>query len=155
MKKMDFLVLISVIILDQITKFWVFSYDSLRIEVIKDFFYIGQVKNSGAAWGILSGNMIIFYIITLIAIYYIYDIYRKSYDRAGYFRFALMLALGGAMGNFIDRLAFSYVRDFIDVYIFTYDFPLFNIADSALVIGVILIIFYSIKNPSEDILWEN
>ena len=81
MKKNDLLVLISVIILDQLTKFWVFSYDSLRIEVIKDFFYIGQVKNSGAAWGILSGNMIIFYIITIIAIYYIYDIYRKSYDQ--------------------------------------------------------------------------
>lgn len=152
MKKRDLAILLSVIVLDQITKIWAFNYERLNIEIIKDFFYLGQVKNSGAAWGILSGNMFIFFIVTLIAIYFIVDIYRKSTHRETYFRFALMLVLGGAIGNFIDRMYFGYVRDFLDFYIFSYDFPLFNIADSALVIGVILIIFYIIRNPHEEII---
>lgn len=152
MKKRDILILASVILLDQITKYLVFSYESLNIQIIKNFLYIGQVKNTGAAWGILSGNMIIFYIVTAVAIYFIFDIYRKSKDRPFYFNAALMLVMAGAIGNLIDRVAFNYVRDFIDVYIFGYDFPLFNIADSALVIGVGLVILYVLKNPSEEIL---
>lgn len=154
MKKKDLLIALIVIILDQISKFVVFGYENLNIEIIKDFFYLGQVKNSGAAWGVFSGNMILFYIVTVVAIYFIVDIYRKSYERTFYLRAALMLILGGTIGNFIDRLAFSYVRDFFDFYIFGYDFPLFNIADAALVCGVILVIFYVIKNPHEELIWE-
>lgn len=152
MKKRDILILVSVILLDQLTKFIVFSYQNLNIEIIKNFLYIGQVKNTGAAWGILSGNMIIFYIVTAVAVYFVFDIYRKSKERPFYFTAALMLIMGGALGNFIDRLFLNYVRDFINVYIFGYDFPLFNIADSALVIGVGLVMIYVLKNPSEDIL---
>lgn len=154
MKKRDIVILLSVIVIDQLTKLWAFSYDSLNIEIIKNFFYIGQVKNTGAAWGILSGNMIIFFIVTLIAIYFIIDIYRKSKDRPWYFNVALILVLAGAIGNFIDRLTLGYVRDFFDFYIFSYDFPLFNVADSALVVGVIVIIYYIIRNPHEDIIWK-
>lgn len=152
MKKRDIVILLSVIVIDQLTKLWAFSYDSLNIEIIKNFFYIGQVKNTGAAWGILSGNMVIFFIVTLIAIYFIVDIYRKSKERPWYFNVALMLVLAGAIGNFIDRMTLGYVRDFFDFYIFSYDFPLFNVADSALVVGVIVIIYYIIRNPHEDII---
>lgn len=152
MKKRDIIVLVSILILDQLTKIWVFSYDKLNIEVIKGFFYIGQVKNTGAAWGMLSGNMWIFYIVTAIAIVFIFNIYRKSTHREWYFNTALMLIAAGALGNFIDRLMLGYVRDFFDFFIFGYDFPLFNIADSALVVGVFVVIFYVIKHPHEDIL---
>lgn len=152
MKKRDVLTVILVLLLDQITKYIVFAYDSLNIQVIKNFFYIGQVKNTGAAWGILSGNMWIFYVVTLVAIVFILNVYRKSEHREWYFKTALMLILAGAIGNFIDRLAFNYVRDFLDFHIFGYDFPLFNIADSALVVGVMLVILYVIRNPHEDIL---
>lgn len=152
MKRRDLLILGSILILDQITKYIVFTYDSLNIKLINNFLYIGQVKNTGAAWGILSGNMFIFYIVTAIAVYFIIDIYRKSKDRSAYFNISLMLILAGALGNLIDRVFLNYVRDFIDVYIFGYDFPLFNVADSALVIGVILMIYYVIKNPHEEIL---
>lgn len=154
MKKRDVLTVILVLLLDQITKYIVFAYDSLNIQVIKNFFYIGQVKNTGAAWGILSGNMWIFYVVTLVAIVFILNVYRKSEHREWYFKTALMLILAGAIGNFIDRLAFNYVRDFLDFHIFGYDFPLFNIADSALVVGVMLVILYVIRNPHEDILWK-
>lgn len=152
MKKRDVLTVILVLLLDQITKYIVFAYDSLNIQVIKNFFYIGQVKNTGAAWGILSGNMWIFYVVTLVAIVFILNVYRKSEHREWYFKTALMLILAGAIGNFIDRLVFNYVRDFLDFHIFGYDFPLFNIADSALVVGVMLVILYVIRNPHEDIL---
>lgn len=152
MKKKDLLILLAVIVIDQITKVLVFNYDSLNIQVIKGFFYIGQVKNTGAAWGIFSGNMILFYVVTIIAIGYIINIYRKCIDRPFYLRGALMLVLGGAIGNFIDRLSLNYVRDFFDFYIFGYDFPLFNIADAALVVGVGLVILYIIRNPHEEII---
>ncbi len=152
MKLRDLLIFISIIVLDQVTKFWVFCYEALNLEIIKNFLYIGQVKNTGAAWGILSGNMIVFYIVTAIAVYFIVDVYRKSKDRPLYFNIALMFVLAGAIGNLIDRVVFNYVRDFISVFIFGYDFPLFNIADSALVLGVFAIVFYVLKNPHEEIL---
>lgn len=152
MKKRDILVFILILGLDQITKIMAFANDSLNVEIIKDFFYLGQVKNTGAAWGVLEGNMIIFYVVTLIAVVYIFRLYKKSSDKPRYLQLATLLLLAGAIGNFIDRIMLGYVRDFLDFYIFGYDFPLFNIADSALVIGVITLIFYVVKHPHEDLI---
>ncbi len=152
MKKRDILVFILILGLDQITKIMAFANDSLNVEIIKDFFYLGQVKNTGAAWGVLEGNMIIFYVVTLIAVVYIFRLYKKSSDKPRYLQLATLLLLAGAIGNFIERIMLGYVRDFLDFYIFGYDFPLFNIADSALVIGVITLIFYVVKHPHEDLI---
>ncbi|NLC33712.1 MAG: signal peptidase II [Erysipelothrix sp.] len=152
MKKRDILVFILILGLDQITKIMAFANDSLNVEIIKDFFYLGQVKNTGAAWGVLEGNMLIFYVVTLIAVVYIFRLYKKSSDKPRYLQLATLLLLAGAIGNFIDRIMLGYVRDFLDFYIFGYDFPLFNIADSALVIGVITLIFYVVKHPHEDLI---
>jgi len=136
-----YLIAIAIIILDQWTKWLVVSNMEIgeSIPVIENFFYLTSHRNQGAAWGILQGQMWFFYIITIIVIgvviYYMQQFAKES-RLAGV---ALSLILGGAIGNFIDRVFRKEVVDFADTLIFTYDFPIFNVADSALVIGVILV----------------
>ncbi len=109
---------------------------SESIPIIENFLYITSHRNQGAAFGILQGQMWFFYIVTIIVIIGIVYYMEKEakYDRL--FGTALGLVLGGAIGNFIDRVFRGEVVDFINTYIFTYNFPIFNVADSALCIGV-------------------
>ncbi|WP_409292148.1 signal peptidase II [Peribacillus sp. SCS-37] len=139
-----FIVALFVIALDQFTKWLIVKNLELgeSIEVISQFFYITSHRNRGAAWGVLEGQMWFFYIITLVVvaglIYYIVK-HAKNNVLLGV---SLGLMLGGAVGNFIDRVWRREVVDFIHVYIVDYSFPVFNIADSALCIGVVMLIIY-------------
>ena len=129
------------IIVDQLTKFLVVKYMTLgqSISVIDNFLYITSHRNEGAAWGILQGKMIFFYVVTLVVIGLVILWIRKlDIKKEKMLVIALSLILGGALGNFIDRVMYQHVVDFINTYIFGYDFPIFNIADSALCIGVFL-----------------
>ena len=129
------------IIVDQLTKFLVVKYMTLgqSISVIDNFLYITYHRNEGAAWGILQGKMIFFYVVTLVVIGLVILWIRKlDIKKEKLLVIALSLILGGALGNFIDRVMYQQVVDFINTYIFGYDFPIFNIADSALCIGVFL-----------------
>lgn len=129
------------IIVDQLTKFLVVKYMTLgqSISVIDNFLYITSHRNEGAAWGILQGKMIFFYVVTLVVIGLVILWIRKlDIKKEKLLLIALSLILGGALGNFIDRVMYQHVVDFINTYIFGYDFPIFNIADSALCIGVFL-----------------
>jgi|SRR5690625_4127758 len=137
-----YMIALLVIILDQWTKWLVVKnmalYDSITL--IDGFFYITSFRNKGAAWGILQNQMIFFYIITIIVVIGIIYYLHKHVKNNLFQGIAIAFILGGAIGNFIDRLIRKEVVDFIDVMIFTYDYPIFNLADSFLVIGVILII---------------
>ena len=129
------------IIVDQLTKFLVVKYMTLgqSISVIDNFLYITSHRNEGAAWGLLQGKMIFFYVVTLVVIGLVILWIRKlDIKKEKLLVIALSLILGGALGNFIDRVMYQHVVDFINTYIFGYDFPIFNIADSALCIGVFL-----------------
>ncbi len=129
------------IIVDQLTKFLVVKYMTLgqSISVIDNFLYITSHRNEGAAWGILQGKMIFFYVVTLVVIGLVILWIRKlDIKKEKLLVIALSFILGGALGNFIDRVMYQHVVDFINTYIFGYDFPIFNIADSALCIGVFL-----------------
>ena len=129
------------IIVDQLTKFLVVKYMTLgqSISVIDNFLYITSHRNEGAAWGILQGKMIFFYVVTLVVIGLVILWIRKlDIKKEKLLVIALSLILGGALGNFIDRVMYKHVVDFINKYIFGYVFPIFNIADSALCIGVFL-----------------
>lgn len=131
----------ATIIIDQLTKFLVVKYMTIgqSISIIDHFLYITSHRNEGAAWGILQGKMLFFYVVTLIVIgVVILWIRRLDVKKEKLLVIALSLILGGAIGNFIDRVMYQHVVDFIDTYIFGYDFPIFNIADSALCIGVFL-----------------
>src|SRR5699024_10718470 len=109
-----------------------------HIPLIENFFSLTSHRNSGAAWGILEGQMIFFYIITtvvIIGIIYYLQIYGSERQLLA---ISLSFILGGAIGYFIDRIFRKDVVDFLYCTIFTYDYTIFNIADSSLVIGVFL-----------------
>lgn len=137
-----YLIALFVILFDQITKWLIVKKMDLgeSIEIINNFLYITSHRNTGAAWGILEGQMAFFYIITVIVIIFIVYYIQTAARNNKILGISFGLILGGAIGNFIDRLFRKEVVDFINTYIFTYDFPVFNIADSALVIGVGLLI---------------
>jgi signal peptidase II len=132
---------LGIILVDQWSKWLIVKYMEYgeSIPVIENIFYITSHRNRGAAWGILQGQMWFFYIVTAIVIagivYYI-----KKYAADKLTGVALGLILGGAIGNFIDRLFRQEVVDFFHVYIFSYSFPVFNVADASLCIGVVLLI---------------
>ncbi|UFU01361.1 signal peptidase II [Radiobacillus kanasensis] len=137
-----YLLALFIIGIDQLTKWRIVQTMDIgeSIPVIEPFLYITSHRNTGAAWGILEGKMGFFYVVTVIVIavvvYYMQK-YGKESKLAG---ISLGLILGGAIGNFIDRLFRKEVVDFVDVYIGSYDFPIFNVADSALVVGVIALL---------------
>ena len=133
-----YIIALLVIALDQFTKWLIVKNFELgeSVKVIENFLYITSHRNRGAAWGILQGQMWFFYIITVIVIIGIVYYMQKAAKDNKLLGISLALMLGGAIGNFIDRLFRKEVVDFVNTYIFGYDFPVFNIADSALVIGV-------------------
>ena len=142
MRIRDYFLLFILLLCDVITKLYVVLKLELgqKIEVIKDFFYITPAHNTGAAWSMLAGKISFFIIVAGIAVLII-AIYFGTYRvKNGLQRFALLLVLAGTVGNMIDRIAYGYVIDFLDFYIFGYDFPIFNVADSFLTVGVVLII---------------
>lgn len=143
---MYYIIAILIILFDQLTKWIIVKTMDIgeRIPIIENALYITSHRNRGAAWGILQNQMWFFYIITVIVIIVLVIYIQKINIRQKLLGIALGLMLGGAIGNFIDRVFRKEVVDFIDTYIFTYNFPIFNIADSALVIGVILVMIYTL-----------
>jgi len=136
-----FLLVFGLILLDQLTKLWITEAIEYRssIRVIENFLYITHHHNEGAAWGILQGQTWFLYATTIFALgifgYFLKDI---AFKGKLIFSIGILLLISGAIGNFIDRIFLGYVIDFIDVYIFSYDYPIFNLADSYLTIGMIL-----------------
>lgn len=137
-----YIVALIIILIDQITKWLVVVNMEIgqRITIIEDFFYLLSHRNSGAAWGILQGQMIFFYIVTVIVMVGVVYYMQKYAKNNKMLAIGLSLILGGAIGNFIDRLLRQEVVDFASFIIVNYNFPIFNVADSALTIGVILVI---------------
>lgn len=138
-----------VIALDQWTKWLVVQNMVLRERIIlwDPYFALLSHRNKGAAWGMLQGQMSLFTIITIIVIIGIIYYFHKEAKGKPMFQVGLMMLLGGAIGNFIDRLWRNEVVDFVDVLIpiINYDFPIFNIADAALTIGVVIMILFILK----------
>lgn len=136
------LVTLLIIGLDQFTKFLIVQNmeEGGSIPVLGEFLSITSHRNSGAAWGMFQNQMIFFYIVTIIVLVILVYVYIKEAKNNLVLQIAVALLLAGSLGNFIDRIIFQEVVDFVDVLIINYDFPIFNIADSALTIGVILMI---------------
>jgi signal peptidase II len=130
--------------LDQWTKFITVKGIPLGTtrDFIPGFLSFTHLRNTGAAWSLLEGKMIFFYVVTIIVSGVIIYLLVKNYKRSVWFSLGLSLVLAGAVGNFIDRLRLGYVVDMIQTDFM--NFPIFNVADSALVVGVICIFVYLI-----------
>ncbi|MGG2014397.1 signal peptidase II [Bacillus sp. S10(2024)] len=141
-----YLIALVVIAVDQVSKWIIVKEMELgeSIPIIDNVLYITSHRNRGAAWGILENKMWFFYVITVIFVIFIL-FYMKKYAKTDkLLGISLGLILGGAIGNFIDRVVRKEVVDFIHTYIFSYNFPVFNVADSALCVGVALIIIQTL-----------
>jgi len=140
------LILLSV---DQFSKYIIRQKMSLAesIPIIKSVFHITYVENRGIAFGLFPQGSSLFIVISLIIILGIIFFERKKVIKSLKERFCLGLILGGALGNLIDRLRFGFVIDFLDFRIW----PVFNLADSGVCIGGILMVFFLLrKRPCKE-----
>lgn len=137
-----FLVILVIIAADQVSKYLIvnsISYGDL-VPVINNFFYITYHENKGAAWGIFQNGRYFFIAIGIIILIILFYFLIKSKNKL--LKVSLSFLMGGAVGNLTDRIVRGSVVDFLDFYFGSYNFPTFNIADSFIVIGTILLAFY-------------
>ncbi len=149
-KKIVFIAILA-LALDQITKIIATTYLKLNIsvQIINKFFYLTLCQNEGAAWGLFKNTKFIIIIGTIIAIILIYHfVYVFKQNKRNNLAFGLLI--GGLLGNLADRIIFGYVRDFLDFYIFKYDYPIFNVADICIVIGIFLLMIAVLKGEDNN-----
>jgi len=144
---LSFLVSPSVIVLDQFTKYLIIKSFALHqyITVIQNFLTIVHTRNKGIAFGLFSGHgsgiqLTLLIITSLLAIAFIFYLLSSLSDKQAYAIVTLSLILGGAIGNLIDRMRWGEVVDFIDLHWYHYHWPAFNCADSAISIGLVLLL---------------
>lgn len=133
------ILLSTLVFLDQLTKIYFSRILNVgqTIPVIKNIFHLSLVYNSGAAFGVFQGKIFLFIIISVVAIYLIaLNIKHKPIN------YSWILVLSGAVGNLIDRARLGYVIDFLDFRVW----PVFNIADSCITIGMIILVFSMFKS---------
>lgn len=156
--RLSLIIKISAIVLmvtiDMLTKYYFQNYFNNGGEdftVIKHLFGITYTINTGAAFGIFGDNTVMLSIFTVLflAVFSFVDFYYGSNN--GWYVTGFSLIIGGALGNFIDRIALKGVRDFIELKFI--DFPIFNCADLFLTIGVacyiVYLLFYELKKPKQ------
>jgi signal peptidase II len=114
--------------------------------VIKDFFELTYTVNTGAAWSFLSGvswAQTFFKVLTMVSLVlfgvFLFYAFKQNYK---FLKYALVLVIAGTIGNFIDRILINGVIDFLSFTFWGWDFPVFNVADSCLTVGVIMIIVH-------------
>ena len=149
---MIYFLIISIIavIVDQFVKWWTVSnFDVYQgTQGVPGIFNIFYVQNRGAAWGMLENQHLLFYAITIIAVGVLVYLLWKERHSSKWVQLAYALMLAGAVGNFIDRLRLGYVVDMIRLEFI--DFPIFNIADSYLTVGVgLLFLMILVKGESK------
>lgn len=142
---MNYIIVIAVIILDQLSKILALKYlvPVGDIPIINNIFHLTYVENRGAAFGLFQNQKLFFVITTLLVLGFIW-FYAHNNRLHKVMIFGLSLVAGGAIGNLIDRVRLGFVVDYFHAVII--NFPVFNIADSAVVIGAILISIYILKN---------
>lgn len=140
---------VIVIVIDQITKVWIMQSMRLHesIPIVPNLFSLTYIRNPGAAFGLLAGSSnafrtVFFGVTSLFALALLGTILVRLPEKDWVGQLSIAGILGGAIGNLIDRLRFGEVIDFLDVYIESYHWPAFNVADSAISVGVVCLILH-------------
>ena len=142
MKKKILLFSIILFAVDQISKF---VLDKVLVlgksyTIFDKFLYITKAYNDGVSFSMLSGHRFLIILISLIVMVFLY-IYMHKFKENPKNIIAFSLVFGGLFGNLVDRLIHGYVIDFIDFYIFNYNYPIFNLADSFICIGIFILLY--------------
>ena len=144
--KIYFITLILFLIDFATKKIIVQKMDLLKsFEIIPNFFYITYVQNNGAAWSILKGNTILLSIVSLVAFIAVGNYMKKVRNLNIKSIIAFAFVLSGILGNFVDRVCYGYVVDFLDFKLFGYDYPVFNLADIMIVVGIVMLIVLMVR----------
>lgn len=146
-----YLIISAVIVgLDQWTKY--LTVENIQLgetkEFISGFLSFTYIRNTGGAWSILEGKMMFFYVMTVVVVAVLLYMLVKNIKNSKWFTIGLSLILAGALGNFIDRLRLGYVVDMFKTEFI--NFPIFNVADMALVIGVACVFIYLILDERKE-----
>ena len=146
-----------VILIDQLSKAIILKSLPLHhsIPVIPGFFDITFIFNPGGAFGFLAGQPsilrhVFFLGATSMAICFIFILYRKIPQTHSLLATAFALIMGGAVGNLIDRFRFEKVVDFLDFYLGKHHWPAFNVADSAISVGMAIVVYHLVFNKMPD-----
>lgn len=159
MSKYGFVGLVGaiVLILDQLTKVYIRANFQLyeSVPVIDGWFHLTYVLNPGGAFGMLrdadeSVRLPFFLILSVVAVGALLMFVRQLPTDLRLLQFGLGLVLGGALGNLIDRAWFGHVTDFLDVFWGTYHWPAFNVADSGISVGIVILLYYSVFTPEPN-----
>ena len=150
------LLAVGLVALDQWVKWWVTVNIPYTVPMgeplpfIPRVFGLNHAHNTGGAWSMLNQHTWLLTVVsTLVALVILFVLVRRLI-RHPFGVITLTMVLAGAVGNLIDRVAFHYVRDFLDFIIFGYDFPIFNVADMALCVGVGLLILITLIQPEGE-----
>ena len=153
----DALVFSAIVAADRIIKALVPRFMDLHqsIPVIPGFFQITFVKNTGGAFGILAGwdsslRQVFFILASVAALLLLFFLYRQAVRNASKpLRIALILIAGGALGNLYDRFTTGEVVDFLDFFIGRYHWPAFNLADSAIFVGAVFLVYLHLTGGAD------
>ena len=143
-----------VVVLDQATKAWIHGHlpfgtygEPGAIPVVRGFFYLVHVGNTGAAWSLFTGKSTVLAVLAAITLAAIAFWRRHLGLRQASVQICFGLLCGGIFGNLIDRILYGHVIDFLDFHFGSYIYPTFNLADSAICVGVGLYMIHSLRNP--------
>ena len=159
MRKFHFLIAVSVLFFDRVAKWMIAKEIPLHesIQVIPDFFRLTHVENRGAAFGLFADSasewkIAVLVLFSLVALVIVSALLWKNSHAMTTTGVGLALILGGAIGNLWDRLVSGHVVDFLLFYVGQYQWPAFNVADSAIVIGAGLLVFEILftKSPAHE-----
>ncbi len=143
-----------ILVIDQVTKYLAIErlMGNPPIVVINNFFQLNYVENYGAAFGILQNKQLFFIIITVVIIAGIIIFMKSNKKLSKVMNISLALILSGAVGNLIDRIRLGYVIDFVDIKFGNfYDYPVFNIADSSIVVATIIVAYLVLFDKYETV----
>ena len=152
MKKLFGTTLIT-LVLDQLIKIGLLFFMSYgeSITVINGFFNITLIGNTGAAFSILSSNTVLLILISIVVLNVLYFFFIQEQKLDNFEQISYGLLIGGIMGNLIDRVLHMQVIDYLDFTFFGYNFPVFNLADIAIVVSMILIAIQIIKGDKNEV----
>ena len=149
-RKTIFISSIILVFLDFLIKYLVKTFLISPITIVPNFFYLNYVENDGAAWGIFSGNIVLLILVSIVFLFLLLrEIFQNNISR--FMGVSYIFILSGLIGNLIDRIFYGYVVDYFQVILLSYSFPIFNLADIVIVVGILLLMILLVRGDHDEV----